>query len=47
MEGHSAGGQRLKDIPYIEFWATSDTYTKVWNLKVDEFLHKLKNPIAR
>jgi hypothetical protein len=47
MEGDSAGGQRLKEISYVEFWATCDTNTKVWNLKASEFLQQLKYPIPR
>src|SRR6266566_2215841 len=45
VEGHSARGQTLEDISYIEFWVTSDTYMKVWNVKVDELLHKPKNTV--
>jgi hypothetical protein len=47
MEGHLARDQRLKEISYIEFWATCDTNTKVWNLKLREFLQQLKYPTAR
>jgi hypothetical protein len=47
MEGDPAGGQRLKEIAYVELWATCDTNTKVWNLKVSEFLQQLKYPIPR
>jgi hypothetical protein len=47
MEGDSAGGQRLKEISYVEFRATCDTNTNVWNLKASEFLQLLKYPIAR
>jgi hypothetical protein len=47
MERHPAGGQRLKEISYVGLWATCDTNTKVWNLKLSEFLHQLKYPIAR
>jgi len=47
MERHPARGQRLKDISYVNFWATCDTYMKVWYMKVDELIHKLKNPFAR
>jgi hypothetical protein len=47
VDGHSAKGQRLEDISYVEFRATSDTYMKVWNVKLDELLHKPKNTVAR
>jgi hypothetical protein len=47
MEGHLAGGQRLKEIPYVKLRATCDTNTKVWNMKVSEFLQELKYPIPR
>jgi hypothetical protein len=47
MEGHSARGQRLKEISYVEFWATCDTNTKAWNLKVSEFPQQLKYSIPR
>src|SRR5229473_4285547 len=47
VEGHFERGQRLEDISYVEFWSTSDTYTKGWNLKVDQLLHKSKNTVAR
>src|SRR5882762_4031137 len=47
VEGHLARGQRPQGISYIEFWATCDTNTKVWNLKVNEFLQQPKYPIAR
>jgi len=47
MEGYLARGQRLEDTSYVDFWPTRDTYMKIWYMKVDEFLHKLKNPFAR
>jgi hypothetical protein len=47
VERHSARGQRLEDISYVNFWATCDTYMKVWYMKVDKLLHKLKDPFAR
>jgi hypothetical protein len=47
MEADSAGGQRLKEISYVEFWATCDTNTKVWNPKASEFLQQPKDPIPR
>jgi hypothetical protein len=47
VKGHSAGGQRLEDVSYVNFWATGDTYTKVWYMKVDELIHKLKDSFAR
>jgi hypothetical protein len=47
MEGHTARSQRLKEISYVEFRATCDTNTKIWNLKVSEFLQQLKYPVAR
>jgi hypothetical protein len=47
VERHSAGGQRLEDISYVNFWATCDTDMKVWYMKVYELLYKLKNPLAR
>jgi hypothetical protein len=47
MERHPARGQRLKDISYVNFWATCDTYMEVGYMTVDELLHKLKNPFAR
>jgi hypothetical protein len=34
MEGDSAGGQRPKEIAYVELWATCDTNTKVCDLKL-------------
>jgi hypothetical protein len=47
MERYPARGQRFKEISYVEFWATRDTNTKVWNLKVSEFLQQLKYPTPR
>jgi len=47
MERYPARGQRLKDISYVNFWATCYTYMKVWYTTVDELLHKLKNSFAR
>jgi len=47
LERHLAGGQRLEDISYVNLWATCDTYMKVWYMKVDELLQKLKNTLAR
>ena len=37
MEGHLARGKRLKEISNVEFWATSDAYSKVWKAKVGKF----------
>jgi hypothetical protein len=47
VERHLTGSQRLEDIPYIDFWATCDTYMKVWYIKVNELLYKLNNPLVR
>jgi len=47
MERHPARGHELKDISYVNFWATCDTYMKVWYMKVDEILQKLKDAFAR
>jgi hypothetical protein len=47
VERHLARSQGLKDVSYVNFWATCDTYMKVWYMKVDELLHKLKDPFAR
>jgi hypothetical protein len=47
VKGHSARGQRFEDISYVDFGVTGDTYTKIWNMKLDEFLQKLKHPFAR
>jgi hypothetical protein len=47
MEGHPARCERFKEISYVEFRATCDTNTKVWDLKVSEFLQQLKYPVAR
>ena len=38
VEGHLVRGQRLEDISYVEFWATSDTYMKIWYVKAVELL---------
>jgi hypothetical protein len=43
---NSTRGQKLKDSPYVYFRAACDTYMKIRQMKVDELLHKLKNPIA-
>jgi hypothetical protein len=47
MKGHSARSQRLDDISYVDFRATCDTYMKIWQMKVSELLHKLKDLVAR
>jgi hypothetical protein len=46
VKGHSERGQRCKHILYIDFWATRDTYTKMWKTEFDEFLDKLQHPLA-
>jgi hypothetical protein len=47
MERHLAGCPGLKEISYVEFWATSDTYSNAWKVKVDKFFQQLKYPIPR
>ena len=47
VKGHPTRGQRFEDISYVNFWATRDTYTKIWKTKLDEFLHELKHAFAR
>jgi hypothetical protein len=47
MKGDSARGQRFKDILYVDFRPTRDTYMKVWKTKLDEFLQKMEHPFAR
>jgi hypothetical protein len=42
-----AGCQRFKEISYVEFWATSDTYTKVWMAEFDKLFQQPKYPIPR
>jgi hypothetical protein len=46
VKRHSTRGQRLEDFPYVYFGAARDTYMKMREMKVDEFLHELRNPIA-
>jgi hypothetical protein len=46
MEGHSARGQRLENISYVNFWAACDTYMKIWKVKVNKLLHKPKNTVT-
>jgi hypothetical protein len=46
MQRHSTRGQRLEDFPYVYFGAACDTYMKIREMKVDELLHELKNPVA-
>src|SRR5258708_18642903 len=47
MEGHSAGGQSLENISYVDLWATCHTYMNIWYMKFDELVHGLKNSFAR
>src|SRR6266403_5285937 len=47
VKGHSTRGQRFQHHSNVDFWPTCDTYMKIWNANLDEFLHKLKHPFPR
>src|SRR5580658_5040024 len=46
VKRHPERGQGLNGISYIDLGAAPDTYMKIWKAKVDEFLQKLKHPLA-
>ena len=41
VKRHATGSQRLYNSSDVDFWATGNTYTKMWEGKFDELLHEI------
>ena len=47
VKGHSTSRQRFYNDSNVDFGATGDTYTKIWEGKFDEFLNEIENHFPR
>jgi hypothetical protein len=47
MKGHRAGCERIEDVSNVDLWTACDTDMKIWKVKFDKLLQKLKDTLSR
>ena len=46
VKGHLTGRQGLQSNSDVDFWATRDTYMKIWEEKFDKLLHEIQDQFS-